>query len=329
MNTEGFKSTRSAAEHRQDNRCPVCGSPGYRLKHLSPEFIRDSLTRYFGRAVPETVRLVGYDIVRCLECSLEFASPPEAGDEEFYQWVTSIDGYYPAMRWEWQAVVEEIKRSGPPRGRVLEVGCGSGTFLRLAKDSLPELSVIGLDLAERAVEQCRAKGIESYAETLEQYCRHPANQGKVFDYICAFHCLEHVSSPKELVQGMAPLTDRSSTIFLSTPYSPMSFETRWHDPLNHPPHHVTRWNAKAYEALAEQTGWTVDLILPPAADIAKRAVIAVRLAKCGTGGVTRSPWSVLMRHPFDIMAEMVRQATRPRVHGRAAPDVVLARLRRE
>ena len=75
-----------------------------------------------------------------------------------------------------------------------------------------------------------------------------------FPVVTSFHCLEHVSQPVEFVRELLRATARGGSLFLSTPYSPMSFETEWFDVMNHPPHHMTRWNLAAYRKLAEILG---------------------------------------------------------------------------
>ena len=309
--------------------CPVCGAGGKLVKQLSPEFIRSGLAAWAGEPVPENVDIVRYEMLRCSKCTLEYAFPRKPGDDAFYSWITSLDGYYPASRWEWPVVLREIARSRGECGSLLEVGCGSGAFLRRAKDSLPGLTARGLDPEETAIDQCAASGIEAYAETIEEYCANASHDKRQFDYICAFHCLEHVSGPRGLLEAMIPLAHAASVIFMSTPYSPMSFETNWHDPLNHPPHHLTRWNAIAFNELAAQVGWQVDLLMPKAANIAIRTLTSVRLANYGVQRGAPSPMGTAFRHPFDTAAELLRQAGRVRVLKGVAPDVVLARFRRK
>jgi SAM-dependent methyltransferase len=75
-----------------------------------------------------------------------------------------------------------------------------------------------------------------------------------FPVVTSFHCLEHVSQPVEFVRELLRATAPGGKLFLSTPYSPMSFESDWFDVLNHPPHHMARWNLAAYRKLAEILG---------------------------------------------------------------------------
>ena len=309
-------------------KCPICSEPGNLLRRLDASFIQEKLSDYFRSPVPPQVDICEYHIVECPRCRLQYASPMDGGDDNFYSWITSMTGYYPQTRWEWPVVLEEVKKSSRPGATVLEVGCGSGLFLRQLS-SVPGIRTIGLDPTENATRACRAAGLEVYGETLDQYGDNPLHELKQFDFICAFHCLEHVQEPRKLLESMLRLTHPHSQIFLSTPYSPMSFETGWYDPLNHPPHHLTRWNAMAYKSLAALTGCRVDLLMPRAASLVQRTLTALDLAAYGPGRRVPGRMRRALSHPFRTAGELLRQTGREVVQGQAAPDVVLARFRRD
>ena len=146
--------------------------------------------------------------------------------------------------------------------RLLEIGCGDGRFLELVK-SLPRITSVGLDPTPSSAEMCRSKGLCVYAETLSEYVQRRPSELKGFDLVTAFHCLEHVSNPIGLMEEMRGMLAPGGRIYISTPYSPMSFEGAWFDPLNHPPHHMTRWNRRAYEHLAARLGLVPRFIMPP------------------------------------------------------------------
>jgi SAM-dependent methyltransferase len=206
------------------------------------------------------------------------------GDDAFYLWISKFADYYPGKRWEWSVVLKEMRESGPAAKTLLDVGCGSGAFLKFIATSLPNAAAIGLDPTKSAIQRCKAHGLEAFSQTLQEYAADSCHAWKQFDYVCVFHCLEHISDPKGLLRAIMPLTHSESLIFVSTPYSPMSFEGNWYDPLNHPPHHMTRWNAAAYNEIAAQLGYHVDLLVPRAANIFVRALTAVNLTFHGPHG---------------------------------------------
>ncbi len=48
----------------------------------------------------------------------------------------------------------------PPNGRVLDVGCGSGSMSRLIASSFPQAEVVGVDLREQYLDFARARALD-------------------------------------------------------------------------------------------------------------------------------------------------------------------------
>ena len=303
--------------------CPVCESHCKTSRFLSIPFLRSSLSKYYRKELPGFVVLRSYHMMTCQKCSLEFADPMVPGDPLFYGWISQQTGYYPQARWEWNAVIRELNKRKPPSITLLEVGCGSGRFLELLKLE-SEVQAIGLDTEPGAIDKCRRKGCEAYCQDLIAFLEErPSSR---FDFVVAFHCLEHVPEPRRLLETMLSALKPGGTIFLSTPYSPMSFETGWFDPLNHPPHHMTRWNARAYEELASIFGLNILFRMPPSAGILKRAYEALILGRFGPMGAPSKQIGRLsvVKAFWKIPIEIVKQACRARLNGGYCSDVVLA-----
>jgi SAM-dependent methyltransferase len=84
-----------------------------------------------------------------------------------------------------------ILSGGAPQGLLLEIGCGSGSFLNLAHRH--EWAVRGIDVSEYAAERVRQRhGLDVSAGTLEE-ARFPDNQ---FDAVHMSHVLEHLPDPR-------------------------------------------------------------------------------------------------------------------------------------
>jgi SAM-dependent methyltransferase len=312
-------------------RCPICNNIGKAVQGLSKDYILIKLIDYYAQIISTDLNISNYHLLRCQKCGLEYCSPMLPGGEAFYQWITSQDGYYPTTRWEWFVTIDRIKNSQPSTDiSILEIGCGSGSFLELAK-KISSGDVVGLDTTLSSVENCLEKGLIVYCESVEVFLRSTNKRQYSFDYVVAFHCLEHVSEPKDLVVSMLKLLKSDGKIYLSTPYSPMSFEGIWFDPLNYPPHHLTRWNERAYEVLAQQLDLHVNFIMPTASDILFRMLYALHLAWKGPSAPF-SPKRVLLAalvNPLEAAKEFVRQSKRMKVGGKVAADVILVELSRK
>lgn len=309
--------------------CPLCNSTSVIVKELSCSFILSELEKYYNEKINIDLALNSYQVRRCQCCSLEFASPMQGGTSEFYTWITNHESYYPDIRWEWQEVIRVIARQNIVSKNLLEVGCGSGKFLELTQGI--GINAVGLDTTLASVQQCKSKGLEVYNSILEEFVEScNVNQHK-FDYIVSFHCLEHVEDPKSLVKAMYSVLNPSGGIFLSTPYSPMSFETSWFDPLNHPPHHMTRWNIKSYNELARQIGLKAEFIMPPAPKLIDRVLSTLNYGWNSPAKLMdkKAMFFSVLKKPHVMLNEIYRQLSRERLNGRVVADVVLVQLKKE
>lgn len=309
--------------------CPVCDSESKLIYAMKSNQVCSELHDYFGEPIPDQIRILDYEIYRCVCCTLEFAIPLKAGSDDFYKWITTRSGYYTQRRWEWSMVVDHIKnRALENFVSVLDVGCGGGSFLELLHN-LPNVRAVGLDTTSSSVEHCKQKGLEAYCETLESFQkRFPTDK---FDYVLSFHCLEHVSDPKLFVSSMLPLLTADGRLFISTPYSPMFPEHGWFNILNHPPHHLTRWNQKSYDEFARQIGCTIKYYMPSATSLLGRTKFTLRLAKVGrldTSSKIDLRWAAISQ-PLNFLNLLWKQLNHPRFNGKVAADVVLVELQQK
>jgi SAM-dependent methyltransferase len=301
--------------------CPVCRSPSLRGPDLPRDRLARALEEFVEEPLPAGVALRDYAMRACAACTLEFAEPMAPADDAFYAWLDRRPWYYVAQRWEWNIVEARIAQHGGAPA-VLEFGAGDAKFLRRLRDATGA-RVVAIERSSAAVAAVRAGGIEAY--TAEEAAGSLANRG--FDFVIGFHTLEHVADPLALALEMVRFAGAGGQVLVSVPYSPMYFESRWFDPLNHPPHHLTRWNARSLAALAGQCGRHARLRMPAPLGRLARARYALAIGRLGPHWSRRRGWRLLpLLHPLQFMAELGRQGRRDRVGGRAAADVVLVEL---
>jgi 2-polyprenyl-3-methyl-5-hydroxy-6-metoxy-1,4-benzoquinol methylase len=85
----------------------------------------------------------------------------------------------------------DISRYQP--GKILDIGCGSGKFLKFAKQL--GWSVMGIELDENAVRAARAAGLNVIHGSFTEI----SNLDQQFDLIVCSHVLEHVYDPVSLI----------------------------------------------------------------------------------------------------------------------------------
>jgi 2-polyprenyl-3-methyl-5-hydroxy-6-metoxy-1,4-benzoquinol methylase len=308
---------------------PITGRPARKIRDLPASFIRSALCEYYGEEPPVGACECDYTMWECAETGLQFAHPAKQGNTIFYRWVGRFASYYPGLRWEYGKVGEIAAQDGLLRGGapLLDVGAGKGDFLK-SFGLLPAERKLGLDLNEPAVAACAAAGFGSFCGTVDE----ALTQGFVRPGECAlvtsFHCLEHVEDPVGFTASLLSLAAPEGRVFLSTPNSPMSFEAEWFDILNHPPHHLTRWNRRAYTELATQLGCTLRLFYPPTS-LLRDTFKLFHLLRHGPASVGRQ---TLLRealvHPVQLAGCLNAQIQHRRRQAPHHADVILVELRR-
>ncbi|QRN54396.1 class I SAM-dependent methyltransferase [Dyella caseinilytica] len=136
-------------------------------------------------------------------------------------------------------------------GRLLDVGCGNGVFLRRAKNAGWDVS--GLEPDADAVRAAVEDGLDVYLGGLDDY-----RPNAPFDVATAAHVIEHVHDPKLFLQQIWGLLAKNGRIWLATPnvqsLGHKRFGRAWRG--LEPPRHVVLFTAKALHALLTTTGFT-------------------------------------------------------------------------
>jgi SAM-dependent methyltransferase len=103
----------------------------------------------------------------------------------------------------------------PRRGRVLEVGCGGGRYLRALRELRPELALVGADVSRTAL--ARLAAAEPAIETrLAAGDALPAADGE-FDAVLVIDVLEHVPDPDRLLAEVHRVLAPGGVLHLHVP----------------------------------------------------------------------------------------------------------------
>ncbi|MDP3645511.1 MAG: class I SAM-dependent methyltransferase [bacterium] len=138
------------------------------------------------------------------------------------------------------------------KGSVLDVGCGIGNFLSLAKEKGWKIS--GIDFDPDAVDAAkRVTHVDDFETTdvVTYMARHPERR---FELITFFDVLEHVDNHNEFMASVQSLLKPGGHIAMSMPYRK---HARWLMKADLPPMHLTCWDRESLKRFLKVHGFDV------------------------------------------------------------------------
>lgn len=140
-----------------------------------------------------------------------------------------------------------------PGERVLDVGCGTGTVLRMCR--LRGAKGEGVEIDPKGVAQVRQRGFVCWEGTVE----HPDLPAQSFERVVLNQVLEHDVDPIRLLSGCARLLKPGGQIVVAAPHVNGAlrslFKARWIS--WHVPYHVNFFSRRALEIAARAAGLVV------------------------------------------------------------------------
>jgi 2-polyprenyl-3-methyl-5-hydroxy-6-metoxy-1,4-benzoquinol methylase len=147
--------------------------------------------------------------------------------------------------------------------RLLDVGCGTGGFLRFAK-SKGLSKLYGFDVSRAQIDYCRkefpatavATDVEEYLGIIEG-----AGNRVSFDVITMWDVLEHLREPLSFLEGLRRCSNRETLLFISIPNGGA---LRWKKAVSRvrpstlalsPREHVFYYSRHSLSAVLERTGF--------------------------------------------------------------------------
>lgn len=158
--------------------------------------------------------------VRCPGCGLVYLNPRPGreeilgyynrdyygeGEKKFGAWIEAPRLCFAENR------ARRIGRFLPRKGRVLDVGCGQGTFLQLLRREGWEVQ--GTELAEEPARRARQAGIPVFLGEIQE-----GQFGKgTLDLVTLWHVIEHLRDPAGILRRISPMVGKKGLVAISTP----------------------------------------------------------------------------------------------------------------
>ena len=191
-----------------------------------------------------------YALHECGGCGLQFWEPRRMPDGRWYEQVyADRDAAVMLLEPGHRFFLSDAR--APGRGRLLDIGCGTGNFLAAARGAGYE--VTGIELNANAARVAREHfGLQRVfaLEPGEFARRHPEER---FDVVTFFEVLEHQAEPRGFLEEAKACLRPGGHVALSVPN-----RERWQtgvDVLDYPPNHFLRWNAASLGRFLEAAGF--------------------------------------------------------------------------
>jgi len=240
------------------NRCPICDGRTFLPFITTQDY---SISREI------------FPIIRCTNCGLLVTSPRPSNDK-LGRYYTSpaytshvntakniIDKIYFRARQftlKWKLSILENTILISSQKNLLDFGCGTGEFLKVAKSN--GWSTMGMEPSHFARKQADATIAQDIKASTEEVTGH----NKRFNAITLWHVLEHVENLNETLKTLKDLLEQSGIIFIAVPnhtsWDSEHYKQYWagYDV----PRHLWHFNTKSMQRLLKNHALTVVRIIP-------------------------------------------------------------------
>lgn len=209
-------------------------------------------------------------LLECIRCGLRYSDPMQEPNPIFYQnsflyrhrykkniLDLKVDESNILKNWRFRTVLADMqnKTKNLVSKKVMDIGCGEGSFLYAAEKR--GFKVSGIDFDKRAVDFAReVLNLKNVKETKLSNIK----QNKKYDFITLFETLEHVQNPFALMKTLINLLVKDGYLYVSVPSydrNPKLFNLE----ADYPPHHLTLWTKKALKNLLKRSGFAKTKII--------------------------------------------------------------------
>jgi 2-polyprenyl-3-methyl-5-hydroxy-6-metoxy-1,4-benzoquinol methylase/uncharacterized protein YfkK (UPF0435 family) len=198
-----YEETLSERLDKAEIFCPICRSRSHRLLCIKNN----------------------YQIMYCKNCQFKYAIPRPTEKqlqsfytEEYFNSKNSLgyNDYFSLYEKHYRDIFSQhckwIKNYCNLNSYVLDVGCGSGYFLKALHDNGYK-NLVGIDVSEYAINKNAAKNFKLFASTLNDFMENNMR----FDCITMWHILEHYIDPLKEIKDCKQILNKNGYLFIEVP----------------------------------------------------------------------------------------------------------------
>ncbi|HVL06286.1 MAG TPA: methyltransferase domain-containing protein [Acidimicrobiales bacterium] len=264
-------------EVEQVESCPLCGGGRLKLWRPAPDHnypsddwgfeyscCRDCGARFLSRRPTAATAVELYD---------DTYEPYDVGVERRARPVELTTGRVGRLPARWIEVVRSAYRLPRPESRLLDLGCGSATFLQAASEA--GWTAIGSDFSPAVVMRVKSAGFE--AHLIDEVWS--ALRDEPVDLARMNHVLEHVYDPVDLLRRVASVLAPGGRIHIAVPnpsgVTSLAFGRHW---SGLEPRHVIHFSPTLLGSVLDRAGLVLESVShqPAVRDVKRSVVYALR-----------------------------------------------------
>jgi 2-polyprenyl-3-methyl-5-hydroxy-6-metoxy-1,4-benzoquinol methylase len=235
--------------------CPVCQSQTFE-EYLT---IQDY-----------TVSQEQFKIVTCQKCGFRFTNPrPDSEDiGEYYKAESYISHtntskgliskiYQEVRKFTLKSKLNLINKLFPKKGKIMDVGCGTGMFLNVARENGWKVNGIEPDTGARAIAE-EVNQIKIEEEVLSSF------QNDTFEVITLWHVLEHIHELNTTIEWLKERLSKDGFLIIAVPNHKSKdaeiYQEQW--AAYDVPRHLYHFSQKSIKELFANHGFELKETLP-------------------------------------------------------------------
>lgn len=190
---------------------------------------------------------------KCFNCGLLYISAfPEKDyyDKEYFRAYKNLADYNYKLAENILPKASNLIWPAGGNGRLLEIGCGGGYFLKKAKEL--GWKVQGIEQSEAACNIAKENSLNLIQANVEEYVFNFKNP---LDLIVMHHVIEHLRNPVDTLEKIKKTLSKKGVIFNVCPDGDQYTDSSWLHINNHwPGEHIIIYNRSSFEYLAAKVG---------------------------------------------------------------------------
>lgn len=229
--------------------CPVCNNTEFAI---------------FTECKDYTVSKEIFKIVACKSCGFKFTNPRPSEDsigpyyksEEYISHTNSKKGiintiYQIVRKRTLKNKINLINSLVPNKGRILDMGCGTGYFLKACKDDGWKISGIEPDEDARKI----AKTNTEVSINKDIFCCYDESDN--FDIVTTWHVVEHIHKLNQSIEKVKEILKEKGIFIIAVPNSDSNdafiYGNKW--AAYDVPRHLYHFNQKSIQELLKKHGF--------------------------------------------------------------------------